>query len=541
MKTVVFHKSILIFVCVTMLLFCCVGCSQTNFSSDDSSSSSSISESSVSSEDSMSDSMQNIVPDFSPFTVLYASNVTLNPLKCNNNCNLLIDSLIYEPLFTIDSSFNPVPILISDYSTDDGKTYSFTVKDGIFFHDGSEMTAEDVVYSIRQASYSEKFSSRLDDFYSTDATGRYSLTLTLEKVNYKFLSLLDIPIIKNLSAGENVPAGTGPYTFVTENQKLYLSAFGQYRDYNKIPADRILLKEYDSSNIVSEFTAGKISLILSDPTSSDSFQIRADHEARYYSTSVLQYIGFNQRSGDSLLLNSDFRKAVSFAVNRDKIISETFHGYAVSAPFALHPSLGFYDKTWETDTEYSLYKLSSIFDSLGFEDTDGNGWLEYKYGSDYEEITLKFIINSDNSYKTEAAKQISNTLRSIGLNVTLTILSWSEYSDALNSGNFDLYYAETRLTSDFDLSEILTSEGSVNYCGINDPKYLELIDAYLAAENTDKTVDKAKALAEYVQQDSAIIPILFKKSSVLSQRNMIDGILPTQSNTVNGLIGGKIN
>ncbi len=525
-------KIISFFTCIAILLSLCTGCS--GGSTSDSSSSADMSSSVPDDVETGSEH------ELAPFTVLYNPSSSINPMVCTDLYNSVLDSLIYETLFTLDESFEPIPLLVEEYSTVDGITYSFTIKEGVYFHDGTEMTAEDVAYSIRQASYSGKYSSRLKDFYSAAASDTYSLTVTLQKANYRFASLLDIPVIKNLSVGEDIPSGTGPYVYTENAGSAQLTAFNGYRDYNELPVDRVLLKEYNENNVVSEFSAGKISLMPADPTGAKPFQIRIDHEARYYGSSVMQYVGFNLRTGKSLLLNPSFRMAVGYAIDRDKIVSDIFNGYADKASLALHPALGFYDTEWETGSEYSLQSASSLLSSLGFEDCNGDGWLEYTYSSGYDEVSLSFIVNADNGTKVDAAKYIVGALNDLGLNVTLSILSWDEYVYALSEGNFDLYYAETRLTADFDLSSILSSDGAVNYCGVSDARYTELINAYLSAEDDEQTAAAAGELAEYIRQDSAIIPILFKEYSVLSQRDMISGIRPTQSNILSGFIGSEI-
>lgn len=528
MKAVFFKRFIPIFLCAVLLLTVCSACSGET-----------VPESSLSSE---SNEVSSTSPsdtaeiEYAPFTLLYTLDKPLNPLVCTDIYNEVLGSLMYESLFALDSNFSPIPILAEEYTTEDGITYQFTIKSGVYFHDGTELTANDVAYSIRQASYSTKYSSRLADFYSCNPTGSYTFTLVLEKANYMLPSLLDIPIIKNLSLDSAVPAGTGPYIYESGDSPR-LIAFNKHRDAGSLPVSEILLKAASADSIVAEFTAGQLSLVPTDPTGTDTLEIRADHEARYYDTTALQYIGFNQHSDKSLLSNPDFRRAVSYAVDRKQIVNTIFEGYAVSAPFGIHPSLSFYDSDLEKDSVYSLQSLSSILNSMNFEDSDGNNWLEYNS----EEVVLKLIVNSDNSRKVDSARSIVNTLRNVGINITLSVLPWNDYIYALKEGNFDLYYAESQLTADFDLSEILTAGGSINYCGVENTEYSKLIDAYLSSSSDDERSAAFKELAQYIQNDASIIPILFKKHSVLSQRDMIFGLKPTQSSIVAGFVDCKIN
>ena len=316
-----------------------------------------------------------------------------------------------------------------------------------------------------------------------------------------------------------------------------MAAFAEYRDADSLPADEIILMAADSADIVSEFTSGRLSLIPSDPTGVGALEVRVDHETRYYDTTVLHYIGFNVQSDNALLSTAEFRRAVSYAVDRAQMTNDVFDGYAVATASGTHPSVSFYDSSADEGAVYSLQSLSSILNSLGFEDSDGNTWLEYNL----EEVSLRFIINSDNSRKVDAARSIVNTLRGVGVNITLSVLPWSEYLDALQTGDFDLYYAESQLTADFDMSEILLSGGALNYGGIDDGNYSELIDAYLAASTDESRSDAFTTLAQYLQSDASIIPLVFEKHSLITQRGMISGLSPTQSNVLRGFIGSTIN
>lgn len=71
--------------------------------------------------------------------------------------------------------------------------------------------------------------------------------------------------------------------------------------------------------------------------------------------------------------------------------------------------------------------------------------------------TLTLIVNEENSYKVSMASRIASQLSQYDLRVTVRTMSWSSYTQALRSGNYDLYYAECRLTADWDLTPLLAA------------------------------------------------------------------------------------
>ena len=144
------------------------------------------------------------------------------------------------------------------------------------------------------------------------------------------------------------------------------------------------------------------------------------------------------------------------------------------------------------------------------------------------DLSVRFIVNEENQARVKAAQLISRTLESIGINIKLDVLSWEEYKTALEDGNFDMFYAEVKLSADFDFTDILAPGGSLNYGGITHEEYSTLISNYLSASD-DLRKSAARELAFEVSQNAHIIPILYKKYVVALHRNVVSGIDANQS------------
>ena len=183
------------------------------------------------------------------FTLNYNSQEPLNPITCTNRFNLLVGQLMYESLFTYDQNFDPVPVLAESWETADGRIWKVKIKQGVYFHDGRELMAEDVLYSLRQSAKDTAgtYAGRFDNTFCEDitATGTYELTFTLGYTNWDFLLLLDVPVIKVNDAGLTRPVGTGPYAYATQRDELtgetttYLTRWEKYREVENVPIDTI--------------------------------------------------------------------------------------------------------------------------------------------------------------------------------------------------------------------------------------------------------------------------------------------------------------
>ena len=472
------------------------------------------------------------------FTLNYDPEMSLNPLTGTDHDNMVVSSLLYEGLFAVDENFQPQPVLCEQYSTDDGKTYRFKIKSDVIMSDGTALNAHDVAYSINSARTSGKYSSRLKAIESVTVTDGLSLTVKLSETNWNFTVLLDFPIIADGSADSSIPAGTGPFKYAGGDDPM-LVALADYRDDDDLPIRIIKLTNVSASDLPAAFSEQDIDLLQTDPTGPASVQISVDYEAHYYDTTVLQYIGFN--IGGKVLSDADVRRAIAYTIDRQEIVKTIYSGRAVAAPLLFNPAWRLYDETWEEAEPYSLLTFSEMLSSVGLEDPDDDGYLEYPdVTGGYMNFSFDFIVNSENEYKVAAAGMITETLRSVGIDVTLQTLSWEDYVSAVEKDNYDLYFGEVMLPADLDYTELLTAGGEMNYGGITGSEYGALIGDFLAAESNAEAAGAAKELCESVAENAPIVPVLYKKHAVLTNRDVVSGMNPTQSDIFFGFTDWEI-
>ena len=179
--------------------------------------------------------------------------------------------------------------------------------------------------------------------------------------------------------------------------------------------------------------------------------------------------------------------------------------------------------------KYDLAKCAKILENGGVSDYDQDGTLEYMLTGIPMEIDLKLIVCNESAGKADIAKKIAEDLGSIGVKVTVSELSWTDYNTALADGDFDMYYGEVKLTADFSLTRLLTEDGDLNFCSIEDPTYQDYIYQYLAADDASRK-DSCDQMLQYIQDNAPIIPICFEKHQVITHRNVITGMNLSQYN-----------
>jgi len=440
-----------------------------------------------------------VKPNNKTFGVAFAPGESADPYTTGNKLNAELMGLIAEPLFSVSTDFEAKPVLCESYTHSD-KTYVFTIKKGVTFSDGSALTPDDVVYSLQAARES-------GSFYSNDLSGIESIssskkagtvTVSLKYENARFTRLLDIPIIKEGTRNALLPIGTGLYAPKEDLTSLVLR-----RDHHskKLPLyDTISLIDVASSDeLLFEFDNHTVSVLTSDPTSPAPLSPLSTSSITNIYTTRLHYIGFNMRNG--VFADENVRLAIARAIDRESAAKGDFALMGIPTTLPLHP--------------FSASFPTEIAATLEF---DGNLSLELSR-------PIEILVNSESNGKLAVCKRISEALTRMGAPCTVRALPFNEYAGALARGDFDLYYAEVSLGSDFDLTRIL--QGALNYGGFYDAELSALHTAYLSGDEARDDFFRAFC------RKLPFVPILFKNTAMYTQNNFFEKSTPSPRNTYN--------
>lgn len=460
-----------------------------------------------------------------------------NPLSTTNTTNLMFLPLVYDTVFVVDEEFNVSSEIVTSVETDDYKWWVFKVDTGIVFHDGSNLTALDVAYSIQHAMSSKQYRDRLSVIYGCSAMDDETFAVSTASPRSQLPALLNIPVIKYGSMNEEWQPGTGPYMFDENMEKLV--AFPQRHSAAPLPVDTIYLKDYSNlEDLVYAYKDSLIDIVVNDPTGMLNIGFGTASEVRYCNTTNMHYLGFN--SSSTFFRYTVHRYGVTFAVDRERIVSKALGGCASASSIPISPASPLYNEEYGSYYSYSVQKAKNCFSNANVKDYDEDGFLEYMVTGIPLETEINFVVCADSSAKLEAATIVRENLEDLGFKVNLRTLTWDDYIEALCAGDFDMYYGEVKLTADFDLTALLAASGSANYAGILDEGYEQRISEYLGVSDADRA-EKASALYKYIIETAPIIPICFEKRQILTHRGVVTGISATQYNVFNDIGNWTIN
>lgn len=452
----------------------------------------------------------NILPEV--FSLPYLPGSTLDPVTCQEGIQQTVASLICEGLFRLTPELEPQPWLCAGcHYAPDTLTYTLTLRSGITFSDGSPLTAEDVKATLDRARTSSRYAQRLSDVTDITAQGNM-LTVTLSAPNTAFPALLDIPIVKAGTESLAAPIGTGPYFYSEAGGDAVLVANQQWWRGKELPVDRMALVETaDEESLRYRFTSHDIQLVTADLTGTDPIIATGNIVYQDVDTTVLLYLGLN--TARETLAPSGVRSALSKGLDRSFLVSAFLSGHALPAQFPVSPVSPLYPA--ELEQEYSLTAFSAAAGALP-----------------PLSQPLVLLVNEENSFKISLAARLASDYSAQGIPMEVQILPWADYTTALAAGSFDLYLGEIRLTADWDLAPLLGTGAPLNYGGWSDPQTDTLLAACTASSDRDAAIAQ---LCAHLRSRNPILPLCFKRTSVLMQSSVIDGLESTAGEPFYGI------
>jgi ABC-type transport system substrate-binding protein len=449
----------------------------------------------------------------------------LNPFTSDSLANITFFSLLYEGLFEVGPDFTAEPVICRDYTiSDDELTYAFALNPNVTFSDGTGLTAKDVVYSLELARDSAMYSARFAHIDSITAASDYQVVITVSTAMEDLPMLLDIPIVRSGTGTSSSPVGTGPYQLVLSDTGGVLTPIAQWWQGKTQPFRRIELQGFsDGLAQRDQFEQGSLDLVVTDPSAVGAATYHSDYELWSQDTTIMQYLGFNFSS--AIFSQKEVRAAITHLLDRQTIVSQYSSSMALAAELPVNPNSPLYDTRQAANYSYDRKAFRKAIKATDLTDSDGDGVLEL-YG---ERMEGTLLVCADSTQRVEVAQYIADLLNEEGFAITVVSKSAVDFETALENREYDLYYAEVRLTADFDLSPFFAEGGALNYGGLTNDEALQLCIASL--ENSGNFYN----LYTKIMDEGLLCPVLFKKRAVYTSRGAVSGLDPSPSTVFHDL------
>ncbi len=392
-------------------------------------------------------------------TLLYSLSDSFNPYESITDQNREIARLIFEPLVRVDNEFNVILALAKNVKVE-GNVCTVNIKN-VNFSDGSPLTADDVVYSCKAALASSSiYKSKLYEVKTVSAADKDTVIFELTKTDPYFKNLLDFPIFKSGSdkivdedSVKQVPIGCGKYVFNADKTELVQNTkyYGGSGNIEKIK----LINAPDRESVAHYVEIGATDIYFNDI--SDGEIIRMSGKKTDINLNNLVYIGVNNSYGALAL--AELRQAISSGINREEICSDAFYNNAIAAN-------GFFTPVWDVTKSVQNIQTSANsqitienLEEIGYNSLDSEG--VRRNGG--KSLRFSLMVNKENRERVNTAKMVANQLNAYGIKLTVLEVSFNEYKNRLQNGNFQLYIGEVRITENMDLSPLIVAGGSAAF------------------------------------------------------------------------------
>ena len=395
-----------------------------------------------------------------------------------------LNVLSYNGLMKLDYSMNPVPDLAESYEvSEDGCTWTFKLREGVKFHDGTECTAEDVVASMIAAQSEPNVANFTKDYTKVEATDKYVVTITTDGFNsnllYSLANHANFVLPKALlESGHDFnaePVGTGAYKFVKWNHGDSIEFVANEDYYGGAPAFKNLIWRFipEGTTRSLELEGGGVDFVI-DVDAANMAGIEANDALKMIvvDSISLQFLNLNDTKG--ALQDINVRKAINCAINKQAVVQIAENGHAMVA-YAQAP-IGFSGATTEgCDTEYNVDKAKEYLAA---------------WGGDPATIELSIICSND--AKVRAAQVIQSNLADIGINAQIERMDLATYLDVTAAGDHTAFiggYTASSMVQYLMMNFHSSAIGAANKSRLNMPEVDALIEKAAAARTTEEMTE----------------------------------------------------
>lgn len=459
---------------------------------------------------------------------------TLDPIKSQDRDTYYISKRIYSSLFDYTDTFGLETDLVKSFKTSKkSASVTITLRDDVYFHNGSKLTAQDVAYTqeyILRNGSSGQYYDMASKIYSVNVLSTYKLKIYFRNDNDACLDNLTFPILRN-GDGDNgegfKPNGTGQYKVSKKDLDKYIKLVPNKKYYGDVAKNNIYCQVFPKSTVVENLI--------------NTYDVTAHFYRDYNGQSVaedkglsykgiisnnMEYIAFN--FNNPLLEKKTFRQAVAYAVDLDELVKYAYGDTGILSDSIYFP--GYYGTENQGDVyKQNFGKALSLIEKLNLSDVDNDGYLD---GKDGEEINLKIVVNSSDASRIMVANTISEKLEELQIKNHVERLSWEDYKAALRSRNYDLFIGGYQIEKNDKLKFMLQSGNSTGYYN---EKVLKLLDNMYACNTIQKYKESYVKLKELLIDELPYYCICYKQYYLLGTPKMEFEALPTYDDIYRGI------
>jgi peptide/nickel transport system substrate-binding protein len=419
-----------------------------------------------------------------------------------------LSEIVFDGLIQLDDQIEAKPHLAETWERSiDGKTWTFHLKKGVKFHDGVELTADDVAFTFGKIKELQKeipLAFIVQDVDTITVKDKYTLQIVLKKPLASFLQTLFIGILpKHLLEGQDLtdtpfnknPIGTGPFKFISWSENEIILQGNPSYFLGRPYLNQIRVRVYpDREAAWAKLMAGEVDFF--DSLTPANYEILKQVPTfNFYSVPMPYYylIAFNLEKRP--FRDQKVRQALNYSVNKEEIVAKILKGQGQEAVGTIYPNSWAYDPNVKP-YPYNPKKALTLLKEAGWEDHDGDGFMD-KDGKVFE---FTVLVNSGDDLKQKTLILIQQQLLDIGIKMQVKLFDATD-TDFLFKKEFDAHFPEVFAGSDPDFSYKYFHSSQMRG-GFNVSSYRnEKVDQFLDEGRTEFDQGRRKAIYFSFQEE----------------------------------------
>ncbi len=449
---------------------------------------------------------------------LEAAPLTLDPRLVSDATSSKISSLLHNGLFRLNERLEIVPDLVDEFKFLPPTKYRIRILSGVLFHDGSELTANDVQYTLastREPSLASPFRGVMEEVKEIRVVDPLTLEITLQKPLSPFLSTLTMGIIPENATDPAV--GTGPFQLESFKPSEGATLRRNEKYFGVTPKiSKVFFKVVPDDNLrLLELKNHRIDLLQNNVSPQLLTALKTQKDLAMVATEGINftYLGFNLHQPP--LDKPEVRKAIAHALDLPAIIEYRMAKMAHRATGLLAPVHWAYDPEVR-NYRYDPAQARQLLDQAGLPDPDGGGprsrfQLTYKTSTKRDRIGL--------------ARLISRYLKDVGIEIRILPYEWGTLFHDINAGNFEIYSLTWVGVTEPDIYHYAFHSSQKPPVGANRGGYENLTVDKLTEEGR-RTYDQEprkeiySAVQKMLAEDLPIIPLWYEENFAVFSRSV---------------------
>ena len=407
---------------------------------------------------------------------------------------------IYEGLVKPDEEGNLKDAVAESHTiSEDGKEYTFKLRSGVKFHDGTTVTAEDVKYSIERCAGINGDGTPLVEAFSNvdkvEIPDESTIHIYLKESDTEFLSYLTVAIIpEHASDLETNPVGTGPFHYVSRSpqENIIIEKFADYWDTdNQAYLDKVTFKIVGDTNaVVTGLKAGTLDM-YARIDSTQRAQLEGDDAFQIYEggMNLVQALYLNNEVEP--LNNVKVRQALCYAANRQEVLDMIADGKGTIIGSSMFPAFGKYYMPELADKyNQDIEKAKELLKEAGYPD-----------GFD-----LTITVPNNYQQHIDTAQVLVEQFKAIGVNAKIQQIEWGSWlSDVYSDRKFEstVVGVDAAYLSGRALLERFTSTSSKNFINYHNDEYDKLYEQVKTSTDENEQIDLYKQMETMLADDAA--------------------------------------